>query len=41
VATVMALASAAEYFRRFSGVLSPRVTTFPAANTARSDRKAG
>jgi CDP-diacylglycerol--glycerol-3-phosphate 3-phosphatidyltransferase len=42
VAVVTSLASAADYFRRFNGVLSPRVTTFPIANDRRkTDRKAG
>jgi len=42
VAVLTALASAADYFRRFSGVLNSRVTTFPVAPERRStDRKAG
>ena len=42
VAVLTSLVSAADYFRRFSGVLNPRVTTFPVANERRStDRKAG
>ena len=42
VAVVCALLSAADYFRRFSGVLNPRVSTFPIAQDRRStDRKAG
>jgi len=42
VAVVCALLSAADYFRRFSGVLSPRETAFPVAQDRRStDRKAG
>ena len=42
VAVVTSLLSAADYFRRFSGVLNARVTTFPVANDRRStDRKAG
>jgi len=41
VAVVTSLASAADYFRRFSGVLHPRVTPFPTARDQRTDRKAG
>jgi CDP-diacylglycerol--glycerol-3-phosphate 3-phosphatidyltransferase len=41
VAVLTSLASAADYFRRFSGVLHPRVTAFPTARDQRSDRKAG
>jgi len=42
VAVACALLSAADYFRRFSVVLYPRVTTFPAAQDRRAtDRKAG
>ena len=42
VAVACALLSAADYFRRFSGVLNPRITTFPIAQDRRStDRKAG
>jgi CDP-diacylglycerol--glycerol-3-phosphate 3-phosphatidyltransferase len=42
LAVLTALASAADYFRRFSGVLSPRVSTFSVAEGRRStDRKAG
>ena len=42
IAVACALASAADYFRRFSGVLNPRVTTFPVAQDRRAtDRKAG
>jgi hypothetical protein len=42
VAVLAALASAADYFRRFSAVLNPRVTTFPVAHDQRgTDRKAG
>ena len=41
VAVLTALASAADYFRRFSGVLHPGVATFPAARDQRPDRKAG
>jgi CDP-diacylglycerol--glycerol-3-phosphate 3-phosphatidyltransferase len=42
VAVFCALVSAADYFRRFSGVLNPRVSTFPVAQDRRStDRKAG
>ena len=38
---VLALASAGDYFRRFSGALSPRVTDISIARTQQSDRKAG
>ena len=42
VAVLAALVSAADYFRRFSGVVNSRVTTFPVARDQRStDRKAG
>jgi hypothetical protein len=42
VAVLAALVSAADYFRRFSAVLNPRVTTFPVAHDQRgTDRKAG
>ena len=42
VVVVTALASAADYFRRFSVVLSPRVADFSVARDQRStDRKAG
>jgi len=42
LAVLTALASAADYFRRFSGVLTPRVSTFSVAEGRRStDRKAG
>ena len=42
VVVVTALASAADYFRRFSVVLGPRVADFNAAREQRSsDRKAG
>ena len=42
VVVVTALASAADYFRRFSVVLSPRVADFNVARDQRStDRKAG
>jgi CDP-diacylglycerol---glycerol-3-phosphate 3-phosphatidyltransferase len=41
VAVLTSLASAADYFRRFSGVLYPRVAPFPAPRDQRSDRKAG
>jgi CDP-diacylglycerol--glycerol-3-phosphate 3-phosphatidyltransferase len=41
VAVLTSLASAADYFRRFSGVLHPRVAPFPAPRDQRSDRKAG
>jgi CDP-diacylglycerol--glycerol-3-phosphate 3-phosphatidyltransferase len=41
VVVVAALASAVDYFRRFSLILSPRVADFTAARNARGDRKAG
>jgi len=42
LAVVASLISAADYFRRFGGVLSPRVTTFPVPrDDRRTDRKAG
>jgi CDP-diacylglycerol--glycerol-3-phosphate 3-phosphatidyltransferase len=41
VAVVAALISAADYFRRFSLILSPRVADFTAARERRGDRKAG
>jgi CDP-diacylglycerol--glycerol-3-phosphate 3-phosphatidyltransferase len=43
VAVLTSLASAADYFRRFGTVLSPRVTTFPSSTsgTRSTDRKAG
>ena len=41
VAVLTALASAADYFRRFGGVVHPRVATFPTARDHRPDRKAG
>ena len=42
VVMVTALTSAADYFRRFSVVISPRVTDFNVARDQRSaDRKAG
>jgi CDP-diacylglycerol--glycerol-3-phosphate 3-phosphatidyltransferase len=42
IAVLTSLASAADYFRRFSGALGPRVTAFPVAHDQRStDRKAG
>jgi CDP-diacylglycerol--glycerol-3-phosphate 3-phosphatidyltransferase len=41
VVVVTALVSAADYFRRFNLVLSPRVADFTTARDQRSDRKAG
>ena len=41
VAVLTSLASAADYFRRFSGVLHPGVAAFPTQRDRRSDRKAG
>jgi CDP-diacylglycerol--glycerol-3-phosphate 3-phosphatidyltransferase len=41
VVVVVALVSAADYFRRFSGLLGPRVTDISVARNQRSDRKAG
>jgi CDP-diacylglycerol---glycerol-3-phosphate 3-phosphatidyltransferase len=40
IAVLTSLVSAADYFRRFSSVLNPRVTPFPSRDQ-RSDRKAG
>ena len=41
VVVVAALVSAADYFRRFNVVLSPRVADITVAREQRSDRKAG
>ena len=41
VVLVAALVSAADYFRRFNLLLSPRVADFTAAREQRNDRKAG
>jgi CDP-diacylglycerol--glycerol-3-phosphate 3-phosphatidyltransferase len=41
VVLLTALASAADYFRRFNDVLNPRVTRFTNRRDERSDRKAG
>jgi CDP-diacylglycerol--glycerol-3-phosphate 3-phosphatidyltransferase len=41
IVVVAALASAADYFRRFNVVLNPRVTDITVAREQRSDRKAG
>jgi CDP-diacylglycerol--glycerol-3-phosphate 3-phosphatidyltransferase len=41
VVLASALASALDYFRRFSGVLNPRVAEITIAGEARSERKAG
>jgi len=42
VVVVTALVSAADYFRRFNTILSPRVSEFPVTRERRSpDRKAG
>jgi CDP-diacylglycerol--glycerol-3-phosphate 3-phosphatidyltransferase len=41
VVLASALASALDYFRRFSGVLNPRVAEMTIAGEARSERKAG
>jgi hypothetical protein len=41
VVLVSALVSAADYFRRFNLILSPRLTDFPVAREPRADRKAG
>jgi len=41
VVVVAALVSAADYFRRFNLILSPRVADFAAARERRGDRKAG
>jgi len=41
VVLVAALVSAADYFRRFNLLLSPRVADFTAAREQRNDRKVG
>jgi len=41
VVVALALASGADYFRRFSGLLSARVTDISVARSQQSDRKAG
>jgi CDP-diacylglycerol--glycerol-3-phosphate 3-phosphatidyltransferase len=41
VVMAAALISAADYFRRFNGVLSPRVADISVAREQRTDRKAG
>jgi CDP-diacylglycerol--glycerol-3-phosphate 3-phosphatidyltransferase len=41
VVVVLALVSAADYFRRFSGLMGARVTDISVARSQRSDRKAG
>jgi CDP-diacylglycerol--glycerol-3-phosphate 3-phosphatidyltransferase len=41
VVVVAALFSAADYFRRFNALLSPRVADFASARRQRADRKAG
>jgi len=41
IAVIVSLASAADYFRRFTRILHPRVAPFPTAREARTDRKAG
>lgn len=41
VVVVAAIVSAADYFRRFNVVLSPRVADFNAARESRTDRRAG
>jgi CDP-diacylglycerol--glycerol-3-phosphate 3-phosphatidyltransferase len=41
IVVATALISGADYFRRFSGLLSPRVTDITVARSQRSDRKAG
>ena len=41
VVVAASLISAVDYFRRFNGVLSPRVAQFPLVREQRSDRKAG
>ena len=41
VVVVAALVSAADYFRRFNLLLSPRVADFAVAREQRNDRKAG
>jgi hypothetical protein len=41
VVMAAALISAADYFRRFNEVLSPRIADITVAREQRSDRKAG
>ena len=41
VVLLTALASAADYFRRFNDVLNPRIARFTGSRDRRSDRKAG
>jgi CDP-diacylglycerol--glycerol-3-phosphate 3-phosphatidyltransferase len=41
VAVIMSLVSAADYFRRFTNILHPRVTAFPTAADKRPGRKIG
>jgi CDP-diacylglycerol--glycerol-3-phosphate 3-phosphatidyltransferase len=41
VVVLTALASAADYFRRFNDILAPRVASFTAGRDQQSDRKAG
>jgi CDP-diacylglycerol---glycerol-3-phosphate 3-phosphatidyltransferase len=41
IAVIVSLASAADYFRRFTRILHPRVAPFPTARDQRTDRKAG
>ena len=41
VVVLTALASAADYFRRFNDIVNPRVASFPSSRDRRSDRKAG
>ena len=41
IAVLVSLASAADYFRRFTRILHPRVAPFPTARDQRTDRKVG
>jgi CDP-diacylglycerol---glycerol-3-phosphate 3-phosphatidyltransferase len=41
IAVIVSLASAADYFRRFTRILHPRVAPFPTARDQRTERKAG
>jgi hypothetical protein len=41
VVVIAALVSAADYFRRFNLILSPKVADFAVARERRGDRKAG
>ena len=41
IAVIVSLPSAADYFRRFTRILHPRVAPFPTARDQRTDRKVG